>query len=727
MRRRAWWLLVGLALAVPAAAQSGHSLPDLGDTEVTLSWQDFKRLIEAAQPVPTPVAAPPRAAFLRSAEYTGRIEPGVLTLDAVLELEVLQDGWVRLPMWSQGSVVRFDGDGAVLSRDGGLLEVLARGPRSYQLRARLVFQATDHPGDNRLDLELPDAPLNLLDVTAGTGLRELEVETGVSYRALPSRVFAALINGRATLKYTVPYRAVEAETGEEVELQPRVLLTGYEFLHLGDGVIGGTLVHDYQVRVAEISSFDIGLEPGVEVFDVATPGLESWKVLQLDGGKVLRVRLGSPTEGSVRVVVTFDGTYDADRGELVVPRFEPIAVERESGFVAVAADGAELALGLTGNLLPADVSEIPADLLGFGGSLVAALKYSGTPDRATVTVTEHDDAAVLTAIVEKLNASTVLLANGTEATWLDLAVKNNRKQFLKLRLPEDGVEVWSLVVDGQPARPKRSEDRVLIPLPTGIEERTSQVSLVLLRRGDEVPAMGTIRPSLPGIDVPVSEALWTIYLPPDARYRPVEDGFRILGVTAPLFGHGAGTGVFGVAAPARTMLEEAAGYVSSELVDKQKVQQEQIQQQVMARQGAGRRGALPVRINLPGGVTSLPVVTVARILIVDDEQTALAIRIYPQWLRATLRSLQVLAIVAAGVLAALLIVGRLGRWHLRWVALIALLGLLPVGGIAIVPALVWMVVVTGAATPVALLAQRRMDRERRAAHDAEQEPSPSAE
>jgi hypothetical protein len=53
--------------------------------------------------------------------------------------------------------------------------------------------------------------------------------------------------------------------------------------------------------------------------------------------------------------------------------------------------------------------------------------------------------------------------------------------------------------------------------------------------------------------------------------------------------------------------------------------------------------------------------------------------------------------------------------------------LLPVGGIAIVPALVWMVVVTGAATPVALLAQRRMDRERRAAHDAEQEPSPSAE
>jgi hypothetical protein len=136
MLYRTFWLLVLLATTIPAGAQQGSTLPDLGHTEVTLSWQDFKRLIEAAQPVPTPAPAPPREAFLRAAEYTGRLDRGVLTLDAVLRMEVLKDAWVRLPLWPQGSVVRFAGGGAVLSRDGGRLEVLASGPRSYQLEAR---------------------------------------------------------------------------------------------------------------------------------------------------------------------------------------------------------------------------------------------------------------------------------------------------------------------------------------------------------------------------------------------------------------------------------------------------------------------------------------------------------------------------------------------------------------------------------------------------------------
>jgi hypothetical protein len=525
---------------------------------------------------------------------------------------------------------------------------------------------------------------------------------------LPSRVYAALVNGRATLRYTVPYRAVEAEAGEEVKLEPRVLLTSYQFLNLGDGVIGGILVHDYQVRVAEVTSFDIGLDDGVEVFDAAASGLESWKVLQLEDRRVLRVRLAAPTEGSVRVVVTFDGSYEVATGEVAVPRFEPIGVERESGFVAVTADGAEVELELAGNLLPADVTEIPTDVLGYGGSVVATLKYAGVPDPGVVTVIEHEDASVLTAIVEQLNASTVMLANGTEATWLDLTVKNNRKQFLKLRLSEDGVEVWSLLVDGQPARPKRSDDHVLVPLPTGTTERTSQISLVLLRRGAELPGLGTLRPSLPGLDVPVSEAMWTLYLPPGSRYRAIEDGFRVLGITAPLFGGGFRTG--GLATLMEREIGDVSSYVSDELARKQKAQEDQIQQQVTARQSASRRGSLPVRIGLPGGVTSLPAVAVARILIVDDVESVLRIRIYPPWLRPALRWLQILLIVGAGALVALLAIGSLARRHGRWVALTVVAAVLPAGGISVVPAVALMTAVAATTALAAAILRRRGER-----------------
>ena len=91
MRRPILFLLM-LAVVAPLAAQQGTTLPDLGGTEITLSWKDFKRLVEAGRPLPTPGPAPPREAFLRSAEYSGRLQPWVLTLDAVLRLEVLKDG-----------------------------------------------------------------------------------------------------------------------------------------------------------------------------------------------------------------------------------------------------------------------------------------------------------------------------------------------------------------------------------------------------------------------------------------------------------------------------------------------------------------------------------------------------------------------------------------------------------------------------------------------------------
>jgi hypothetical protein len=313
--------------------------------------------------------------------------------------------------------------------------------------------------------------------------------------------------------------------------------------------------------------------------------------------------------------------------------------------------------------------------------VAAVLKYAGEPDAATAVVTEHEDAEVLTAIVERLNASTVVVGSGTEATWLDLTVKNNRKQFLKLRLDKE-IEVWSLLVDGEPARPKRSEGQVFVPLPRGDGERTAVISLVLLRRGEPMPGLGTTRPSLPGLDVPVSEALWTLYLPPGPRYRPIAGEFRVLNVTAPLSGFG-GLGSDQRLPTPGVPMGSGDAYMSKEIVEEQNAQQQRITQQLKARQGAGRRGSLPVRIGLPGGVASLPQITVARILIVDDDATLLPVRVYPGWFDTALRMVKMLLIAAAGVLLALLAIGRIERRFGRWVAAAVLVALLPLGGVSV--------------------------------------------
>jgi len=645
-------LAAPVSQATGAPVSTSSNIPDLTGTEVTLSWQDFKALVEKTYVPPPAPPVPPTDAFLRSAEYSGRLERGLLTLEGTLTLEVLKEGWVRLPLVGQGTVIDFEGQGALLNRNGAGLEVLARGPRSYTLKIQLAFPAGDHPGENRLAIRLPDAPRNLLDLSAANDFRDIEIENGVAYETRQARFFVSLTGGVFGMKYTLPFRQVEEAAGEEVKLEPRVQLNAYQLLSLGEGVVSGVLLHDYNVRVAEVSYFDIDLPKDIVVFDCIVDGLESWKILQRDGQRYLRVKLLAPTDGAVRVVVSFEGAYDADDGEVEVPRFPALDTERESGFVAVAAEGAEVDLRLSGKLLPADVSEIPLDVRAYGGNLISVFKYSGVPDRATVSVTEHDDAPVLTAIIETLNATAALLENGTEATWIDLTVKNNRKQFLRFSVPGEDVEVWSLLLDGEPAKPKRTGDEVLVPLPRGDSETVSAISIVLLRRGPAVRAFGRLEPYLPSFDIPVSEALWTVYLPADKKYRTGRGEFRPVVVTDPLMPwrtRGVSVGAMSRALGSSS-LAPIYSDATSELLAEGQIRQEEAVVQRLKQKSASRKGALPVRIAIPGGVNQLPRVTVSRMLIVGDEPNAFSIRVYPAWITAALRLLQPVLLVAAGLL-----------------------------------------------------------------------------
>ncbi len=671
-------------------------IPDLQGTEVTLSWQDFKILVEKTY-VPPPVPpAPPTDAFLRSAEYRGVLERGLLTLRGTLTLEVLKKGWVRLPLVSQGTVIDFEGQGALLNRNGSGLEVLARGPRSYTLKMQMAFPAGDHPGENRLAIRLPDAPRNLLDLSTAVEFRDIEIENGVAYDAQQDRFFVSLTGGAFAVKYTLPFRQIEEAAGEEVKLEPRVQLNAYQLLSLGEGVVSGVLVHDYNVRVAEVSHFDIDLPDDIVVFDCVVDGLESWKILQRDGQRYLRTKLLAPMDGAVRVVVSFEGAYDADDGEVIVPRFPALDTERESGFVAVAAEGAEVDLRLSGKLLPADVSELPADVRAYGGNLISVFKYSGVPDRATVSVTEHDDAPVLTAIIETLNATAALLENGTEATWIDLTVKNNRKQFLRFSVPGEDVEVWSLLLDGEPAKPKRTGDDVLVPLPRGDDETASRISIVLLRKGPAARTFGRLEPYLPSFDVPVSEALWTVYLPADKKYVAGGGEFRPVVVTDPLMpGRSGGRSVRMLSDQSPTApLDQVYSDATSEVLAEGQIRQEEAVAQQFKQKAASRKGALPVRIAIPGGVNQLPRVTVSRMLIVGDEPNTFSIRVYPPWIAWLLRLLQPVLLVAAGLLLGATLAGVLDRRHRLLGGVAGFLGLVPFGGLNPVAAFMILAVFT---------------------------------
>jgi len=188
-------------------------LPDLKNTTLEISWQDFKALVEASQTAATPTPTPPKAAFLRSAEYRGQLQGTILRLTGSLELEVLASGWVHLPMWAQASVISFEGGGAVLSPSGPGTELIVEGPGSFQLNVELAIAAPDHPGDNHLDLILPDSPLNMVEIVAGPGIENLEAKNALLVSQQKNSSFFSLKQGRASLSWRRPFEVEQGGGG----------------------------------------------------------------------------------------------------------------------------------------------------------------------------------------------------------------------------------------------------------------------------------------------------------------------------------------------------------------------------------------------------------------------------------------------------------------------------------------------------------------------------------
>lgn len=646
---RRLFLILILAFAANSWTQ-GPRLPDLKNTTMEISWEDFRAMVEAMNPQPTPTPAPPTAAFLSSASYRGRLEGKLLRLDGNLSIEVLATGWVRMPMWQQGAVLSFDGAGTLLSGGSGGKEILVQGPGHRQIRVSLAIAVPENPGENRLELRLPDAPLNLVEILPGPQIETLKAQGGVALRGKNGSTLLSLAGGRTTLSWKRPFKAETAAGAEIIKLKPRIHLDSWEILDLSDGALSGLLILDLDIRLADISAFNLRLPAGIEVFEASAAGLESWKILRKENFRVLHLAFAAPREGKVRATIRFESAYDPKVGRITAPRFEAEEIERENAWLTVGSEGAEVAMDLPEGVLPSDPSELPPEIQAMASNPVAACRFTGAPGPIELQIREHQDAAVLTAVIERLNATTLVLADGTEALWLDLRIRNNRKQFLKLRLADENTEIWSFLVDSKPARPKRAENTIMLPLPRGGSEKLSTLSLVLLDRGEKMRLFHRLRPGLPIFDIPVIEAAWTVFLPPAHKYSLGNSPFSLVSESQPLVRRSSSRSlILGAAAAGRSY---APATLSKEMMRDQDEQEDKVMQQVKTPRKALRRGALPVKISLPAGVGQLPKIRVARVLMVDEEASSLPIRVFPEFFAGMLSFLNWALLLAAGILAA---------------------------------------------------------------------------
>jgi hypothetical protein len=247
-------------------------------------------------------------------------------------------------------------------------------------------------------------------------------------------------------------------------------------------------------------------------------------------------------EGQFRIEVNYERIAADAESELSVPTLRVIGAEVEQGRVAVEALAAvEVQVARAEQLSSLDPSDLPQQLvLKTTNPILLAYKYVHTdpPYVLALRITRHSEVAVQSAAIDRATYQTLFTRDGLAVTTARFMVRNNRKQFLRIRLPE-GAEVWSATVAGRPEKPaisSSSDDagagseapEILIKVINSIQG--FPVELVYATPLDTMGSFGRVHAHLPQPDMIVTASRWDVYLPDNFRYGAARTNMEIVQV-----------------------------------------------------------------------------------------------------------------------------------------------------------------------------------------------------
>ena len=513
---------------VPASAQ-----PPAADGWVVLPVEEYRTLRERSLGLPAPPAASPVDATLTRVDYELRGDGNSIDGHALLTVDVLREGWARVPI-PPGLMVRsatVDGRPVALVEEGPPHLLLSRSGRS-QVVLDLVVPITSAAGTESVVLPASPAPITRTTFTLPRGGVELTVNGGfVGERAEVADESRWIVFGRPSEALTMAWKRRIDDRRAELPLRIRARVA--QFVGLGEDTSQVLATVRVEVMQGLTQDVALALPPGFVVNQVNGPTVADWQT----ANGTLRVRLLEPASAEASFVVQGEVKSPRD-GTITVPLVRVPTAEREIGGVAVDVLGAgEIAGRQARGLEPAPPSELGDVIASRESPSMIAFRLrplGGTDPRGlTVSVVRYTPQAVLVANVEEARYRLLAAEDGLLLVEARYAIRNNQRSFLKVSLPE-GATVWSAEVGGVPTRPGVAEQNaILLPLDkgrAGQEAPTFVVELVYLQRSRAWPERGSASIALPALDLPTSRTGLRLHFPPRFRvdlqpgtFRPAQD------------------------------------------------------------------------------------------------------------------------------------------------------------------------------------------------------------
>jgi hypothetical protein len=305
-------------------------------------------------------------------------------------------------------------------------------------------------------------------------------------------------------------------------LPARVVAEVFNLITVGDGLVGGSATLRYGL-----------INQGVQEFRVQLPA--HWKNVEFTGPNIRRKETNAPAAdtnyvtwtltlqdkawGGYTLVITYDYQFDPKRATLNLAGAHGLGVERETGSIALtAAANLKIEAGPASEPVrvidPGELSETDRALIS--RPVLLAWHYTGGDFRLSATAARFDELAVLDAVADRTQLTSVLTDEGQMLTQASFMVKNNDRQSQQFKLPA-GATFWSCFVNRQAAKAEVNGDWLLVPLPRGANrDEAFAVDLVYAQKFAPLTARlfpDTLRLVAPSTDVPNTYAEWQVFVP----------------------------------------------------------------------------------------------------------------------------------------------------------------------------------------------------------------------
>ena len=560
------FLAASLSLAQEKGAASTHAAG-----WVVLPINEYRVLRAKAYPTePTP-EPPPLDATLTRVEYDLHVLGDLATGTAKLTVDVLKDGWVRVPI-PAGLLVRdAQLDGKALSLVAGdkgkagthVAALLSHAGRSV-LTLDVDVPVTSSTGEETLSLPSTTSGVTRAAVQLARQGIELRVGGGLlaeKSEAAGDTKWLAYGRGNEALNFT--WRKKSEDHHVELPLRLRGSLT--QLTSLGEDSSAISAEVGLEVLQGAARQVRVQFPEKITVNQVGGAMVADW---EMNNGELV-VTFLEPVEHSARFVISAEARLPRD-GVIDIPLLRLLGTERDTGGVAVEILGAgEIKDQKAQGLEDADATDLGTMIANRQSPALVAFRArageAGATRSLSINVARYDQQAVLMANIEEARYDVLISADGKELVQARYAVRNNQRNFVKITLPT-GATVWSASLAGKSVRPGQSPDgSLLLPLEKsrgGEDAPAFPVEIFSLVKATAWQDKGHERMTLPALDLPISRTGMLLYYPPAFKLNAEPGSFHTQEYQSPssavllpaIEGGRDGGGVFAVAGRRGTAL-----------------------------------------------------------------------------------------------------------------------------------------------------------------------------